>query len=93
MRTRLIGDADRCAPSGVESAEVDFVLHDDKVVFTKYEGPPGVVYRDADVNTAREPARTTTGRLFRYRADSSATAPTLPVPRRLFRYCADAADS
>jgi hypothetical protein len=52
---RLIIDADRAAGQGVVLPEVDFLIHDDDVVFTKYEGEPAVVYRDAYYN--QPPAR------------------------------------
>jgi hypothetical protein len=51
---RLIIDADRAAQAGIALPEVDFLIHDDDVVFTKYEGAPGVVYRDAYYNQAPE---------------------------------------
>ncbi|MDQ1307840.1 MAG: hypothetical protein QG671_3674 [Actinomycetota bacterium] len=57
---RILIDADRARQAGVELPEVDFLIHDDDVAFTKYlgepgtPGSPGVVYRDVYWN--REPA-------------------------------------
>jgi Family of unknown function (DUF6879) len=42
---RLIVDAARAAAAGVDLPELDFLIHDDDVAFTKYEGEPGVIYR------------------------------------------------
>lgn len=54
---RLIVDADVCAALGIELPAVDFLIHDDDVVFTKYEGEPGVIYRDAYFNTPPGPGQ------------------------------------
>jgi hypothetical protein len=43
---RLIVDAARADEAGVLLPETDYLLHDDEVAFTKYEGEPGVIYRD-----------------------------------------------
>lgn len=54
---RLIVDAERCVALGVDLPSVDFLIHDDEVVFTKYEGEPGVIYRDAYFNTPPDPGQ------------------------------------
>jgi hypothetical protein len=70
---RLIVDADVCAAKGVELPDIDFLIHDDDVVFTKYEGEPSVVYRDAYFNTAPEPGQDDDRPFFRYCADAADT--------------------
>jgi hypothetical protein len=49
---RLVIDADACAARGIVLPDVDFLIHDADAVFTKYEGAPSVVYRDAYFNQA-----------------------------------------
>jgi hypothetical protein len=53
--------------------EEDRLIHDDDVVFTKYVGDPGVIYRDAYFNTAPEPGEEDDRPFFRYCADAAAT--------------------
>jgi hypothetical protein len=47
---RLILDGDRCAAEGIALPDTDFLIHDDDLVMTKYEGEPGVIWRDLYVN-------------------------------------------
>jgi hypothetical protein len=47
---RLIIDGDTCAAHGIALPDIDFLIHDDDAVFTKYEGEPSVIYRDAYFN-------------------------------------------
>lgn len=47
---RVIIDGDRCAATGIDLPDVDFLIHDDDLVITKHLGEPGVVYRDAYFN-------------------------------------------
>lgn len=54
---QLLADADLCAASGIVLPEVDFLIHDDDAAFTKYEGRPGVIYRDAYFNRRPEPGQ------------------------------------
>jgi hypothetical protein len=52
---RLVVDGDRCAAEGIELPDVDFLIHDDDLVMTKYEGEPGVIWRDLYLNSPPEP--------------------------------------
>lgn len=62
---RLIIDGDKCAVNGITLPDIDFLIHDDDAVFTKYEGEPSVIYRDAYFNRPPSiPVRTTTGQRF-----------------------------
>jgi hypothetical protein len=60
---RVLIDADRARQAGVVLPEVDFLIHDDDVAFTKYigepgpPGSPGVVYRDVYWNRAPAPGQ------------------------------------
>jgi hypothetical protein len=51
---RLIIDADKSAANGIALPDIDFLIHDNDVVFTKYEGEPSIIYRDAYFNRAPE---------------------------------------
>jgi hypothetical protein len=52
---RLIVDGDRCAAEGIQLPDEDFLIHDDDLVMTKYEGEPGVIWRDLYLNQPPEP--------------------------------------
>lgn len=54
---RLIVDVARAAAAGVDLPETDFLIHDDDVAFTKYEGEPGVIYRRVYWNRAPAPGQ------------------------------------
>ncbi|GAB3259942.1 hypothetical protein [Kineosporia babensis] len=43
---RIIIDGDACTANGVDLPDVDFLIHDEDLVMTKYEGEPRVMYRD-----------------------------------------------
>lgn len=47
---RVLVDADRCGAAGVDLPDVDFLIHDDDLVITKYLGEGSVVHRDAYFN-------------------------------------------
>jgi hypothetical protein len=47
---RLIIDGDKCAANGIALPDIDFLIHDDDAVFTKYEGEPSIIYRGAYFN-------------------------------------------
>lgn len=54
---RLVVDGDRCAAAGIELPDVDFLIHDDDLVMTKYEGEPGVIWRDLYLNRPPRPGQ------------------------------------
>lgn len=69
---RLIIDGDKCAANDIALPGVDFLIHDADVVFTKYEGMPSVVYRDAYFNRAPEsPDEQDDRPFFTYCADAA----------------------
>lgn len=51
---RLLVDSAKATAAGIDLPELDFLIHDDDLVMTKYEGAPSVPYRDLYLNTAPE---------------------------------------
>lgn len=47
---RYLLDSAKCATADITLPTNDLLLHDDDLLFTKYEGEPGVVYRDTYLN-------------------------------------------
>lgn len=81
---RIIIDGDASAEAGIELPDVDFLIHDDDLVMTKYEGEPGVMYRDLYWNTAPEnPGDDDDRSMFRQYAD---LADRLLARREALRY-------
>lgn len=80
---RLLADADLCAARGVALPGVDFLIHDDEVVFTKYEGRPSVIHRDAYFNRPPEPGQDDDRPAF---ARYAAAADALLARREAIRY-------
>lgn len=48
----LVIDSAKTAAVGIELPDLDFLIHDDDLVMTKYEGEPSVPHRDLYLNTA-----------------------------------------
>ena len=51
---RLVVDSTKTAAAGIDLPDLDFLIHDDDLVMTKYEGEPTVPYRDLYLNTPPE---------------------------------------
>lgn len=67
---RLIIDGDKCAVNGITLPDIDFLIHDDDAVFTKYEGEPSVIYRDTYFNRPPEhPGEDDDRPMFRHYAE------------------------
>jgi hypothetical protein len=67
---RLIIDGGGAATNGITLPDIDFLIHDDDLVITKYEGAPSTIYRDAYFNAPpADPGDDDDRPMFRYYAD------------------------